>query len=241
MHMRKQVFYKECEKRGFTTYGKSYMRVLGDGVYQHILTGFKERLHSSAPSYSQNHRHEPRVFIFIKSMYAQYDGLYINIDHTTGFSLTVPQLLNKQETAFMGAEVETEQLLDEGLDFLDAITEQRQIIEHLEPLMNNANDGPVYSTQLYDIYLYCEEFYKARMAIETEFAENYFAAMSNRRRTPELFSDKMRCFLDYDELYYNRYMLTFPMQYDAAKIRLQRNYEINTCRLKELGILKERK
>ena len=125
----KQAFSKECKKRGFIKCGKSYMRVVGDGVFQHILPGFKERLHSSAPGYSQNHRYEPRILIYIKSMYARYDDLYVSIDSTTGFSLTVPQLLDKQDAPFMGAVTEMERMLNEGLDILDAITGQHQIIE----------------------------------------------------------------------------------------------------------------
>ena len=235
--MREQAFSRECKNRGFIRCGKSYMRVVGDGVFQHILLGFKERLHSSAPGYSQNHRYEPRILIFLKSMYAQYDSLYISIDCTTGFSLTVPQLLDKQDAAFMGAAAERERMLIEGLDVLDTITSQQQIIEYLEPLVYNESEGQqLYSTQLYDVYLYCENFYKARMAIQTEFAQNYFANMSTRKRDPDRFAEKMRRFLDRDESYYGRYMLTFPVQYGAAKVRLQNNYEVNSCRLRKLGI-----
>lgn len=232
----KQAFSKECEKRGFTRCGKSYMRVIGDGVFQHLFLGFKERLHSSAPEYSQSHRYEPRILIYLKSMYARYDDLYVSIDHTTGFSLTVPQLLDKQDASFMGAAAEMERMLNEGLDILDTITSQCQIIEYLEPLTYDKREGQqCYSTQLYDMYLYCKEYYKARMAIETEFAENYFAIMCNIKRDPDLFSEKMRSFLDRDA-YYERYMLTFPAHYDATIERLQNNNEINSHRLSELGV-----
>lgn len=234
--MREYTFSKECEKRGFFRYGKSYIRVVGDGVFQHILPGFKERLHSSAPGYSPKHRYEPRILIYLKSMYAQYDDLYISIDCATGFSLSVPQLLDKKDVAFMGSAVEQERMLNEGLDVLDMITSQHQIIEYLEPLVFDECEGKQhYSTQLYDVYLYCEEFYKARMAIETEFAENYFANMSNCKADPGRFLGKTRHFLDHDESYYERYMLTFPAQYAAAKNRLQNNYEVNSCWLRELG------
>lgn len=235
MRMREQVFSKECEKRGFTQCGESYMRVVGDGIFQHILLGFKERLHSSAPGYSQKHRYDTRILIFLKSMYAQYDDLYISIDRATGFSLTVPQLLDKQDAAFMGSAAETEQMLHEGLDILDRITTQHQIIEYLEPLANDNHEGPRFSTQLYDVYLYCEEFYKARMAIETEFAENYFANMSSSKLDPDRFLKKMHRFLDRDESYCARYMLTFPVQYGAVKERLQNNYEVNSRSLRRLG------
>lgn len=233
----KQAFSKECENRGFIKCGKSYMRVVGDGVFQHILLGFKERLHSSAPGYSQNHRYEPRILIYLKSMYTRYNDLYISIDSTTGFSLTVPQLLDKQDTPFMGAALEMEQMLNAGLDVLDTITSQRQIIELLEPLTYDKREGQLcYSTQLYDIYLYCEEFYKARIAIETEFAQNYFANISNCKRDPNRFAEKMHSFLDRVESYYERDNLTFPVHYDAAKDRLQHNYVVNSRRLEELGI-----
>lgn len=235
--MRMHTFVEACKNRGYIQCGKSYIRVVGDGVFQHIFLGFKERLHSSAPGYPQKHRYEPRILIFLKSMYARYDDIYISIDRTTGFSLNVPRLLDKQDAPFMGAAAELERMLNEGLDILDTITAQHQIIEYLEPLDYDERESQQgYSTQLYDMYLYCEEFYKARMAIETEFAENYFAIMSNRKRDPERFSGKMRLFLDHDESYYERYMLTFPVQYDAAKERLQKNYEVNSCRLQELGI-----
>lgn len=236
MRMREQAISRECEKRGFIQCEKSYIRVVGDGVFQQILLGFKERLHSSAPGYSQKHRYEPRILIFIKSMYSRYDDLYISIDSTIGFSLTIPQLLDKQNAAFMGAAAEMDRMLSEGMDVLDRITTQYHIIEYLESLVNDNSEGQRYSTQLYDMYLYCEEFYKARMAIETEFAEAYFANMNNRKRDPDRFSEKMSRFLDCDESYYERYMLTFPVQYGAAKERLQQNYEINTRRLKELGL-----
>ena len=233
----KQAFSKECKKRGFIKCGKSYMRVVGDGVFQHILPGFKERLHSSAPGYSQNHRYEPRILIYIKSMYARYDDLYVSIDSTTGFSLTVPQLLDRQNTPFMGAAPEMERMLNEGLDILDTITSQHQIIEYLEPLTYDKAEGQqYYSTQLFDMYLYCEEFYKARMAIETEFAQNYFANIGNCKRDPNRFSEKMQTFLNRVESYYELDSLTFPAQYDAAKDRLQHNYEVNSRRLIELGI-----
>ena len=233
----KQAFSRECEKRGFAKCGKSYMRVVGDGVFQHVLLGFKERLHSSAPGYSQIHRYEPRILIYLKSMYAQYDDLFVSIDQTTGFSLNVPQLLDKQDAPFMGASEEMERMLNKGLDILDMITEQHQIIEYLEPLTYDGREGQqIYSTQLYDMYLYCEEFYKARMSVQTEFTENYFANMGNCKRDPELFSEKMQRFLDGKESYYERYMLTFPVHQDAAKDRLQNNYEVNSLRLKELGI-----
>ena len=213
------------------------MRVVGDGVFQHILPGFKERLHSSAPGYSQNHRYEPRILIYIKSMYARYDDLYVSIDSTTGFSLTVPQLLDKQDAPFMGAVTEMERMLNEGLDILDTITSQHQIIEYLEPLTYDKAEGQqYYSTQLYDMYLYCEEFYKARMAIETEFAQNYFANIGNCKRDPNRFSEKMQTFLNRVESYYELDSLTFPAHYDAAKDRLQHNYEVNSRRLIELGI-----
>lgn len=233
----KQAFSKECKKRGFIKCGKSYMRVVGDGVFQHILPGFKERLHSSAPGYSQNHRYEPRILIYIKSMYARYDDLYVSIDSTTGFSLTVPQLLDKQDAPFMGAAPEMERMLNEGLDILDTITSQHQIIEYLEPLTYDKAEGQqYYSTQLFDMYLYCEEFYKARMAIETEFAQNYFANIGNCKRDPNRFSEKMQTFLNRVESYYELDSLTFPAHYDAAKDRLQHNYEVNSRRLIELGI-----
>lgn len=233
----KQAFFKECEIRGFTRYGKSYMRLVGDGVFQHILLGSKERLHFSAPGYSQNHRYEPRILIYLKSVYARYDDLYVSIDSATGFSLTVPQLLDKQDAPFMGAAPEMERILNDGLDILDAITEQHQIIEYLEPLTYDKRESQqLFSTQLYDMYLYCGDFYKARLAIETEFAENYFANMSNCMRDPERFSEKMQRFLDRKEDYYERYMLTFPVHYDAAKKRVQDNYEVNSLRLQELGI-----
>lgn len=233
----KQAFSKECEMRGFTRYGKSYMRVVGDGVFQHILLGSKERLHSSAPNYSRNHRYEPRILIYLKSMYARYDDLYISIDSTTGFFLTVPQLMDGQDTPFIGAAPEIERMLNEGLDILDTITSQRQIIEYLEPLVyDECENQQHYSTQLYDMYLYCGEFYKARMAIETEFAQNYFANMSNCKRDPDRFAEKMRHFLARDEIYYEKYMLTVPVQYDAMKNRLQKNYEVNSRRMIELGI-----
>ncbi len=237
MRMREQALSNACKNRGFTQCGKSYMRVVGDGVFQHILLGFKERLHTSAPGYSQFHRFEPRILIYLKSMYTRYDDLYISIDHTTGFSLTVPQFLDKQDAAFMGAAAEMERMLNEGLDILDRITSQHQIIEYLEPLVNGEKDVvPRYSTQLYDMYLYCEEFYKARMAIQTEFAENYFSNMSTSKRDPGQFTEKMNRFLDRAESYYERDRLTFPVHYEAAKARLQNNYEVNSCRLKELGI-----
>lgn len=237
MCMREQALSNACKDRGFTQCGKSYMRVVGNGVFQHILLGFKERLHTEAPGYSQFHRYEPRILIFLKSMYARYDDLYISIDHTTGFSLTVPRLLNKRDTPFMGATVEMEQMLNEGMDILDQITEQHQIVEFLEPLMNGENsESPRYSTQLYDIYLYCEEFYKARMAIQTEFAENYFSSMSTCKIDPGVFTEKMNRMLNRAESYYERDRLTFPAHYEAAKARLQNNYELNSRRLTELGI-----
>ena len=235
--MREQVFSEACKDRGFTQCGKSYMRVIGDGVFQHILPDFKERLHSSAPGYSQKHRYEPRILIYIKSMYARYDDLYISIDQTTGFSLNIPRLLDRKDAAFMGATVEMERMLNEGLDVLDTITSQNQIIEIMDQLVNGENiDGPRYSTQLYDIYLYCGEFYKARLAIETEFSENFFTNLGNCKRHPGLFTKKMAQFLDSMETYYEQYMLTFPVQYDAVKVRLEKNYKINLYRLKELGI-----
>ena len=49
MRMREQVLTKELKKREYIQRGKSYMRVVGDGVFQHILFGFKERLHTSSP------------------------------------------------------------------------------------------------------------------------------------------------------------------------------------------------
>ena len=233
----KQAFSKECKKRGFVKCGKSYMRVIGDGVFQHILLGFKERLDSSAPGYTQYHRYEPRILIYLKSMYARYDDVFVSIDHTTGFSLNIPELLDKQDTPFMGAAPEMERMLNEGLDILDTITSQHQIIEYLEPLTYDKAEGQqYYSTQLYDMYLYCEEFYKARMAIETEFAQNYFANIGNYKRNPNLFSEKMQTFLNRVESYYELDRLTFPAHYDAAKDRLQHNYEVNSRRLIELGI-----
>lgn len=237
MCMRDQAFFNACKDRGFTKCGKSYMRVVGNGVFQHISLGLKEHLHTEAPGYSQFHRFEPRILIFLKSMYAQYDDLYISIDHTTGFSLTVPRLLGMRDTAFMGAAVEMEQMFNEGLDILDLITEQHQIIEYLEPLSNEENsEGPRYSTQLYDIYLFCEEFYKARMAVQTEFAENYFSNMSTCKTNPGQFTDKMNRFLNRAESYYERDRLTFPVHHEAAKARLQNNYEVNSRRLKSLGV-----
>ena len=136
MCMWEQALSNACKDRGFTQCGKSYMRVVGNGVFQHISLRRKERLHTTAPGYSQFHRFEPRILIFLKSMYARYDDLYISIDHTTGFALTVPRLLDKRDTAFMGTAVEIEQMLNEGLDIMDLITEQHQIVEYLEPLMN---------------------------------------------------------------------------------------------------------
>lgn len=236
MCMREQFFSKACINRGFIQCEKSYMRVVGDGVFQHILLGPKERLHSSAPGYSQNHRYESRIRVFLKSMYARYDDLYICIDRTTGFSLTVPRLLDKQDTPFMGKAEEMERMLNEGLDILDMITTQHQIIEYLEPLVNDNLYCQRYSTQLYDVYLYCEEFYKARIAIETEFAENYFANLSNCKIDSERFYGKMQQFLDRDESYYEQYMLTFPAQYGAVKDRLQKNHEVNSRRLRDLGV-----
>lgn len=235
--MREQLFSKECIKRGFIRRKKSYMRVVGDGVFQHILLDFKERLAASAPGYSQIHRYETRILIYLKSMYASYDDLSISIDQANGFSLNVPWLLDKKNAAFMGAEAELERMLNEGLDALDLITTQHQIIEYLEPLSYDHREGQQqYSSQLYDIYLYCEEFYKARMAIETEFSRNYFANISNCKKDPELHSEGMRRFWDRVESYYERHMLTSLVHYDAAKDRLQNNYEVNSCRLKELGI-----
>ena len=235
--MKERALANACKERGFTKCGKSYMRVIGNGVFQHISFGVKERLHTEAPGYSQFHRFEPRILIFLKSMYAQYDDLYISIDSTPGFSFTVPRLLDKHDTPFMGTTVEMERLLNEGLDVLDLITEQDQIVEYLEPLMNEENsEGPRYSTQLYDIYLYCEEFYKARMAIQTEFAENYFSTMSTCKVNPGQFTEKMNRLLNCAESYYERDRLTFPVHYEAAKARLQNNYEVNSCRLRELGI-----
>lgn len=236
MCMREQVFSKACINRGFIQCGKSYIRVVGDGVCQHILLGSKERLHSSAPGYSQNHRYESRIRIFLKSMYARFDDLYISIDRTTGFSLTVPQLLDKQDTPFMDKAEEMERMLNEGLDILDMITTQHQIIEYLEPLVNDNLNCQRYSTQLYDVYLYCEEIYKARMAIETEFAENYFANLSNCKIDSERFYGKMQQFLERDESYYEQYILTFPVQCGAAKDRLRKNYEVNSRRLRDLGV-----
>ena len=137
----------------------------------------------------------------------------------------------------MGAAPEMERMLNEGLDILDTITSQHQIIEYLELLTyDKAECQQYYSTQLYDMYLYCEEFYKARMAIETEFAQNYFANIGNYKRDPNLFSEKMQTFLNRVESYYELDSLTFPAHYDAAKDRLQHNYEVNSRRLIELGI-----
>lgn len=236
MRMSERILTKELKKRGYIQRGKSYMRVVGDGVFQHILLGFKERLHTSSPGHSLTHRYEPRILIYLKSMYALYDGSYIGIDCTNGFSLTVPELLDKQGAPFMGASGELERMLNEGLDVLDRITTQHQIIECLEPLMIVKYEEPRYSTQLYDMYLYQEEFYKARMAIATEFAENYFANMSNLKRHPDLFSEKMHRFLAHAEEYWEQYELTWPVQYDESKNRLQNNFAVNSNRLKALGI-----
>lgn len=237
--MIEHVFSKECKQRGFVKKGKSYMRTVGDGVFQHILTGFKEHLDPSAPGYSGSHRYEPRIYIYLKSMYAQYDGLYISIDNTTGFSLAVSELVNKQKTVFMGTDAEMEKMLHEGLDILDTITTQHQIIEYLEQKTYYKCDGQHYSTQLYDIYLYSNEFYKARMSIETEFAENYFSIMSLCQRDPDRFYGKMCQFQELEKSYYERFMLTFPVQRDEVKKRLQSNYKANSCRLKDLGIYDE--
>lgn len=238
MRMRVQAFFKECEKRGFTRCGKSYIRVVGDGVFQHVLLGFKEHLDPSAPGYSQTHRFEQRILVFLKSMYARYDDLYISIDHTTGFSLTVPQLLDRRDAAFMGTATEMERMMNEGLNILDMITTQHQIIDYLESLVyDECECQQHYSSQLYDMYLYCGEFYKARMAVETEFAENYFANITNCRIDPDRFFEKKSRFLDRVESYYELYMLTFPIQYNAVKERLQNNYEVNSRRLKELGVI----
>lgn len=235
--MRNQVLSRECEKRGFIRIGKSYMRVIGDGVFQNIVPDAKERLDPSSPRYSQKHRYEPRILIYLKSLYVRYDGLFVSIDQDIGFSLTVPQLLDKQDTPFLSATAEMERMINEGLDVLDTITSQNQIIANLEPLTFDRREMQQrYSTQLYDIYLFQEEFYKARMSIEGEFAQGYFSNMSNCRVNPEAFSEKMQCFLDRVESYYERYMLTWPAQYDAAKDRLQKNFEVNSRRLQEIGI-----
>lgn len=235
--MKEQDLYKECKKRGFVRCGKSFMRVIGDGVFQHILFGFKERLDPSAPGYSRNHRYEPRILIFLRSMYAQYDDLYISIDKTTGFSLNIPRLLDNQDVDFMGSAAEMERMLNEGFDTLDMITTQHQIIEYFEPLVYDHREGqPGYTTQLYDVYLYCEEFYKARMAIQTEFSHSTFAIMSNCKSHPDLFSWKMQDFFAHSESYYEMYMLTWPVHYAASKDRLQKNYEVNSKRLQEIGI-----
>jgi hypothetical protein len=227
--MGERVISKELQERGFSKHGKSYLRVVGDGVFQHVLLGFKERLHFSAPGYSHTHRYEPRILVYLKSMYARYDDVYVSIDSTIGFRLSVPELLDKKDADFLGAAPEVERMINEGLNHLDAITTQKQIIEHLEPLEYiESEKRQRYSTQLYDMYLYCEEFYKARMAIETEFTHNYFACMSENDTT--WFSEQL-C-----RSYYERYMLTFPVYQEAARERLQRNYEINSCRLRNIGI-----
>ena len=233
----KQAFSRACTLRGYTQCGKSYMRVVGDGVFQHIFLGLKERLHPSAPGYSPVHRLEPILLIYLKSMYARYDGLYVGIDSEIGFSLTVPQLLDKQDAPFLGTAPERERMLAEGLDILDTITSQHQIIEYLEPLTYDKREGQqYYSTQLYDLYLYCEEFYKARTAVQSEFSSNYFTNKINFQRDPQGYSEKMRRFQDQEASYLERYLLTYPVHSDAAKRRLRDNFEINSRRLKELGI-----
>ena len=238
MQISSNTLSKECKKRGFVRCGKSYIRVVGDGVFQRVLLGFKERLHSSSPRYSRTHRYEPMTLIYLKSMYARYDGFDVSIDQSPGFPLNVPMLLDKRMAPFMGATEDQERMLNEGFDLLDLITTQQQIIEHLEPLTYSYSDGrQIYSTQLYDMYLYCEEFYKAEMAIEREFTQNFFSHISKCKRNPELFSEGMQQFLDHAELYYEKALLTYPVHYDAMKARLQSNYEINFIRLKELGIL----
>ena len=232
--MTERELIKECKNRGFIQRKKSYMRVIGDGVFQHILFGFKERLDPSAPGYSRTHRFEPRILIYLKSLYAQYEGRCVSIDSTIGHRFAPPEFIDKQSACFMGAEPELERMLNEGLDILDGITSQQHIIEHLEPI--TVKESVRYSAELYDVYLYCEEFFKARMAIETTFSHNYFAITGNYKRDPNRFSERMRTFLA-DESYYERYTLTAPVNYDAAKNRLKQNYEVNSRRLREIGII----
>lgn len=221
-------FCHECVIRGFAKKGDSFYRCVGDGVFQQIFVGEKEKLPNDHPRRTPTHKFERTVIVFLKSMYGAYEGLFEGIESTLGFHLSVDRLLGNSADRFEGAEEEYEKMCTEGFQVLDTITSQNILAEFLTDRSNPDQAEMRYEIQFFDIYLSCGNYYQARMAVMTHFASNCFAR----------YTKDATC-LSQDEVkaYSTLYNLTWPLHSDAAKKRLSKNLAQNKARLEKSGLV----
>lgn len=227
--MNYREFSRECQNRGFIKKGDSFYRCIGDGVFQHLYMGEKEKLPIDHVRWSPSHRYERSIAVHMKSMYASYEGPYKGIDSIYGLRWSVDELLGSYTFRFAGAEEAFERMCAEGFQVLDGIVSQQDLEAFLTERYNPDKTEPRYSIQFYDIYLFCGLLYKARMAVMTDFAVKCFMLHTRNRIDPALSEEVKK----YNDLYF----LTWPKYSDAARQRLRENYERNAERLRRIGVI----
>lgn len=248
--MNLREFAKECSGHGFVRNGDSFYRCIGDGVFQMIYVGEKEKLMPDHPLYSPSHRYERDVAVYLKSIYGSYpDG----IESTSYFSLSVKELDGTygRPRRFDGSSAQFEKMCAEGFLHLDAIDTQKELEKFLFDWYNPEKEELRFNIATYDLSLYCGEYYKARMAVETLFASNCFGLFNNYERSKALspngigFTDMQTQSLENYvfqnaglEEYQYLYALAWPRSVyrEQREKRLTDNRARNLARLKELGV-----
>lgn len=251
--MNLREFAKECVSRGFQRNGDSFYRCIGDGVFQMLYIGTKNKLLPDHPLYSKTHRFERGIQIYLKTVYGMYqneDGK--NIDDPLGLFLHVHELDGvRGYHRFEGESAEYERMCAVGFDILDTLDTQVRLEKFLFNCLNPNKNELEYEYQLFELFLRCGEDYKARMAVETLLAQNCFAQIGNYRdwKTgaayfPEDQQIRENSVQEYMtnrlssrfEQYYERHCLTGSANRERAEEWLENNKARNIVRLRELGI-----
>lgn len=226
-------FSKICLDHHFKRDGDKFCRIVGDGVFQMIYIGSKEKFRADHPLYTATHRYDRCVVVYIKSMYSECEPDGSNIDDLCGYSFQVHNMQGVHNYRFEGSSYEYDWMAQYGFNILNQIDTQEKLEDYLFHQMNNSvnEDETNYDYRLFDIFLRCGHYYMARMAVAQLYAHNCLVSYGCGKSEEEILKETNM------SKFSQRYMITWPRYREAVSDRLKSNYSKNMQRVAWLGLI----
>lgn len=245
--MTSRDFSKLCKEKGFFKAGDSYYRCIGEGIFQHIFIGEKDKLLADQAMYSPFHRYERTIKIYVRSMYDDYSQSSEKIASALGPYVSVYSLIGENEpTRFEGWDKVSDYMRDYGFPVLDLLKTQAALMQHASSWYKQGH-----SLALFETYLFCGEYDRAASALEKAFAESWFSLLLACQHAECSQGQKKQITIDcspnvgihglaeklnHAPFFLEKYRLTKPMNQKDAKEYLSKNYQRNMVYLQQLGL-----
>lgn len=157
-------FSELCKARGFSKKGKAFSRCIGDGIYQNITYTEKYYIDTDSPEYSDANRKSPSISFGCWSMYSDiYPEQFTPFGREHSGLLSPEMIIGKNpKNYFKGFGSQYKIMVEQGLDLLDSITTQEQLLSVTYKLISvQYGDSFPHMSELAIPHIICGERNKA--------------------------------------------------------------------------------